>query len=308
MNMQNYLKEIVKESAGCYTVNNLADSYAFCKKIATKHYENFPVGSFLIPKELRPHFYAIYAYARTADDLGDELVGDSKMKLEALEQFQSSLTYNYELLEQKHPIFFALQNTIKQINLSLNPFQKLITAFKKDSDFQPFTSLAGLYDYCKYSANPVGELVLSLFDECNKPNLEYSDAICTALQMANFWQDISIDKNINRCYIPLDILERFDIPLECFTSANIIFPSTSNFNNCMDYLFAETQSLFSKGRGLIKNLKNSRLKLEIAAVLAGGEMILKKCIANKAELFTFRPKLNTFDKITIVAKALRMVL
>ena len=190
----------------------------------------------------------------------------------------------------------------------MNPFQKLITAFKKDSDFQPFRTLAELENYCEYSANPVGELVLSLFDECDKANLEYSNSICTALQMVNFWQDISIDKNINRCYIPLDILERFDIPLECFTSANIIFPISSNFVNCMDYLMNETQNLFIKGHGLLKHIKNFRLKFELSAIIAGGEMILKKCVLNKAELFTFRPKLNPFDKSLIVFNALRMAL
>lgn len=308
MNLQNYLIEITKESAGCYSVSNLADSYAFCKKIATKHYENFPVGSFLIPKDLRPHFYAVYAYARTADDLGDELAGESKMKIDALEQFQCLLKYNYEPAEQKHPIFYALQNTIKQRNLSLNPFQKLITAFKKDSDFEPFAKISDLFDYCKYSANPVGEIVLGLFGECDKNNLDKSDAICTALQMVNFWQDISIDKNINRCYIPTDILERFDIPLECFTSANIIFPNSSYFNNCMDYLFQETRSLFTKGRGLIKNLNSFRLKLEIATVISGGEMILKKCTTHKSELFTFRPRLNLIDKALIMVNALRLTL
>lgn len=307
MNIQNYLSEIVKESGGCYKVNNLADSYAFCKKIATKHYENFPVGSFLIPKELRPHFYAVYAYARTADDLGDELVGDSNMKISALEQFQSLLNYNYESSEQKHPIFYALQNTINEKKLFINPFQKLVKAFKKDSDFQPFATLTELYDYCKNSANPIGELVLALFGECDKTNLEYSDAVCTGLQMINFWQDISIDKNINRCYIPIDVLNKFDIPLECFTSANIIFPNTSNFTNCMDYLFEETQLLFNDGKKLIKNLKAFRLRLEIAAVISGGERILKKCIANKSELFTFRPRLNSIDKIIIMINAFRMI-
>ncbi|MEI6090337.1 MAG: squalene synthase HpnC [bacterium] len=308
MNLQNYLSEITKESAGCYKVSNLADSYTFCKKIATKHYENFPVGSFLIPKELRPHFYAVYAYARTADDLGDELTGGANTKIGALNTFQKLLTYDYESSEQKHPIFYALQNTIKHKNLSLNPFQKLITAFKKDSDFKPFIDMRDLLNYCTYSANPVGELVLGLFSESNKSNLEYSDAICTALQMANFWQDISIDKNINRCYIPVEILAHFDIPLECFTSANIIFPNTSSFNNCMDYLFQETRSLFTKGRGLIKNLNNFRLKMEIAAVISGGEMILKKSITHKSELFTFRPRLNIIDKALIMVNALRLTL
>jgi squalene synthase HpnC len=307
MTLQNYLSEIVKESAGCYKVTNLADSYAFCKKIAHKHYENFPVGSILIPKNIREHFYAVYAYARTADDLGDELDTDSETKIKALDKFMSLFSYNYETSEQKHPIFFALQNTIKEKKLTLNPFQKLITAFKKDSDFHPFASMSELLDYCKFSANPVGEIVLGLFGECNKINLEYSDSICTALQLANFWQDISIDKNINRCYIPLDILEKYDISEECFTSANIIFPNTSNFTNCMDYLFEETRVLFDNGKKLIKNLQNFRLRLEIAAVISGGEMILKKCMDNKSELFTLRPRLNIIDKILIMVNALGLL-
>ena len=186
----------------------LQKCYDICKNIAKMHYENFPVGSLFIPKNLRKHFYAIYSFARIADDISDEnYFIDKNEKLFYLEHFKNSLIDNNYL----NPIIKALNNTIQEKNLPYEPFIKLIDAFKYDVDFKPFKNWDEILKYCDNSANPIGELILRLFNNYDNEIKAYSDAICSGLQLINFWQDLSVDILKGRNYIPIDLLDKYGI-------------------------------------------------------------------------------------------------
>ncbi len=297
----NQLIDLTKEDGGNFGVNNLDEAYNFCKQIALGHYENFPVGSILIPKHLRKHFFSIYAFSRLADDLGDELSMVSKtVSLEALENLnQLVLGFNDKGLEKKNPILFALKDTMIQKNIPSEPFEKLIKAFKQDVLFIRPKTMADNYNYCKYSANPVGELVLRLFDNFNDKTEKYSDMICTGLQLANFWQDISVDRQKGRIYIPEIIQEKYNIPTDILYQAPQV-----EAEKMIEELCEHTAQLFDEGKNLIPLVKNIRLKIELAIILEGGKRILQKSQLLKSKLLSLRPKLGKKDILIVFFKAL----
>lgn len=297
----NQLIDLTKPDGGSFGVANLYEAYEFCKKIALGHYENFPVGSVLIPKELRKHFFAIYAFSRLADDLGDELSMVSKnLSLEALDNLNSLLSeFSTDGLERINPIMYALHDTRIKKNIPTEPFENLIKAFKQDVLFIRPKTMADNYNYCKYSANPVGELVLRLFGEYNEKTAKYSDMICTGLQLANFWQDISVDKQKDRIYIPETIQEKYQIDV------NSLFDTETTKKDAMlTELCEHTEQLFDEGKNLIPMVKNVRLRLELAIILEGGKRILQKSQILKSKLLSLRPKLGKTDILIVFFKAL----
>src|ERR1700738_3720703 len=187
----------------------LDEARAYCKSLAESHYENFHVASWFLPKALRPHFHAIYAYCRVSDDLGDE-VGDTAVALALLDLWGRELDACHEG-RARHPVFVALHETIRACAIPKEPFADLLVAFRQDQTVTRFPTMQDVSAYCRYSANPVGRLVLYACGEGSEEKFRLSDATCTALQLANFWQDVRVDYAKGRVYLPQEDMRRFGV-------------------------------------------------------------------------------------------------
>src|SRR5213082_1559502 len=181
----------------------------YCAHLARTHYENFSVASWFLPRRLRQHFFNLYAYCRISDDLGDE-VGDTAASLELLDQWQRELDACYDG-SPRHPVFVALAETVRQFDIPKHEFSDLLIAFRQDQTVTRFETFDGVLGYCRYSANPVGHLVLYLCGYRDAERQLLSDYTCTALQLANFWQDVSIDFGKGRIYVPLQDLQQYKV-------------------------------------------------------------------------------------------------
>lgn len=276
---------------------SLPQAYAYCLRLARRHYENFPVGSVLIPKPLRPHVCAVYAFARRADDMADEdfLEADRIPALEAWQQLlERSLTSRVN-----HPVFLALKETMAQFHLPPQLFIDLITAFKMDVKIKRHPTFEDLLFYCRHSANPVGRLVLHLFGYQEENLMLLSDKICTALQLANFWQDVSVDLKKNRIYVPLEDVARF-----AYSEAQFFaFDFNKNFQELLKFQVDRTEQMFREGAPLVNYLKG-RLRLEIKCVILGGLSVLQKIRELNYNTLAIRPTLRAQDKGKILLRAL----
>jgi len=272
-------------------------SYQFCKTIAKNHYENFPVGSFLIPRGYRRFFYSIYTFARLADDIADSnnYSIDSNRRHSLLNKLESNISVLLTTERINNPVFLALKDTIERKELPLEPFLKLLTAFKMDVSFAQPENWNDLEKYCNFSANPVGELVLRLFGEYNQMNIEFSNRICTGLQLANFWQDLSIDIPLGRIYIPKDVLKRFGLDFATPISSR----EKDKLELCFEYLIHRTREYLLDGWKLVLFLRNKRLRFEINAIVNGGVRILAKEKRLGSRLIRRRPRLNFLDYLLI---------
>ncbi len=289
---QEELLDLTTASGGRFCVSTLGDAQAFCKRIATSHYENFPVGSLLIPKKYREHFYSVYAFSRIADDLADELLtAGGEVQHLALDAFELQLL-DTTTNQSGNPIFIALRHTMLVREIPREPFRRLLTAFRQDVDFKRPVTMQDNLDYCHYSANPVGELVLRIFGLWNSTVAPLSDAVCTGLQLANFWQDISRDFEKGRIYIPKNILP--DFPLEI--KDNLVSGGNyGNFTQVLKEVMIHTEALFEKGSGLVKYLPYFRLRLEIALTIEGGRAILQKTNRLGENILFQRPSISFID-------------
>jgi phytoene synthase len=239
---------VVTTSGGTPTVN---ESYAVCLRLARSHYENFPVASWLLPARMRPHIAAIYAFARTADDFADEGALDDRERLKRLDDWEAQLDGSSD-----HPVFVALRNTIDECALEPQRFRDLISAFKQDVVKKTYADWPELIDYCRRSANPIGRLVLGVAGYRDSRLAEKSDAVCTALQLVNFWQDVNRDRAKGRDYLPNELVDRFGAAAR--TEAG-----------------RRTRALFNDGRGVADAVKG-RLALELRATWLGGVRILER--------------------------------
>jgi squalene synthase HpnC len=260
------------------------EAYNHCRRITKSHYENFPVASLLIPIRLRKHVYAIYAFARHADDLSDE-----KQDKEGLLRWKAML---HESVNGKaeHPIYIALSDTIKKFDLPVNLFDKLISAFQQDLQKNRYDNFDELFAYCENSANPVGRLVLLLNGYRDDELFQYSDYICTALQLTNFWQDVKVDIQKDRIYIPKDLQIQYEVNEGQIERA--IF--NSNFRALMISLVEQTMDLFKKGYPLLRKV-GGRLRWELRFTVEGGTAILNKIRGVDYDVLQSRPKLNKLD-------------
>lgn len=301
------LKELCKADGGIYRVETLEDSYNFCKKAALGHYENFPVGSILLPKDKRKYVFSIYAFARSADDIADENQIPQEQKINYLNifknflyKFSNSNEYSTEIAQlQHHPIFASLHDAMKKLSIPAQTLEKLLIAFVMDAEFRQAVDWQDTLNYCSYSANPVGELILRIFNEYNKENVHYSDKICTGLQLANFWQDISVDLKNRRHYIPKEIFKKHKIDQE-----NLLIQKNSIiFSSLLDEIIDYTFELFKEGKTLVHLLKSRRLRLEISITVNGGKAILKKVEKSKNDILFKRPKLSKLDFMGIILKS-----
>ncbi len=296
---------------GRFCVASEQESYAFCKQLARQHYENFPVGSLLIPKLLQPHFFSIYAFSRIADDIADELGNDnSAEKFAALAGLEEMLLSSEECFG--NPILRALRATMRTKNIPTLPFQKLLTAFRMDSDFHQARDFADLEHYCVHSANPVGELVLRLYDLYTPERAPLSDAVCTGLQFANFWQDFSRDIPNGRIFIPSDVLAAYSLGSEdihTFFTQHEKIPLKivkTQFLPCFDVLFERTKSYFATGSQLLATIPDKRLRAELALTIAGGEQILAASHAMGFRIVRERPKLSIKSAWMLCWRAFRL--
>src|SRR5277367_4912175 len=199
------------------TAPTLADAREYCARLARTHYENFSVATWFLPRRLRQHFFNVYAYCRISDDLGDE-VGDTAASLALLDEWEQELDACYDGTP-KHPVFVALRETVREFDIPKHEFSDLLRAFRQDQTVTRFETFDDVLAYCRYSANPVGHLVLYLCGYRDAERQQLSDYTCTALQLANFWQDVSDDYAKGRIYLPLEDLRRFHVTEDDISAA-----------------------------------------------------------------------------------------
>ena len=277
---------------------DLQTSYQHCLQLARDHYENFPTASRLIQPDLRPAVAAIYAFARSADDIADEGDDAADKRLKQLDAWEVLLDRCSDE-ELDHPVFTALGDTIRRHKLPVSCLRDLLTAFRMDVSIHAYKSLDELLFYCRHSANPVGRLMLALHHIEAPEALRASDAICTALQLANFWQDLSRDIPNRRCYLPDDWLHAEGL------DSNTVLESPpeqieENIAPVIERAVLFTENLFAEGKSILPFLP-LRLRLQIAATMRGGRSILKR---TDATALRRRPSLTSADWLKIAPLAL----
>lgn len=262
------------------------------------HYENFPVASVILPKRLRRPIAAIYHFARAADDIADEGDLDEYDRLCQLEAFRNELEDIAEEQAPTTPLFRNLAVEITLHKLPLQPFYDLLDAFSQDVTKNRYGNFSELQDYCRHSANPVGYLLLHLYGEATPVNIAYSDAICTALQLINFWQDVAKDFAIGRIYLPEDEMMQFGVTEEHIAQQN----SDTAWHTLMKFQVDRARSLMLQGAPL-GSILTGRIGLEMRMVIAGGLRILAKLEANQYDMFRHRPVLKPLDWIIMLAQS-----
>ncbi len=287
--------------------NEIYSAFKKCELIAKTHYENFPVGSLLIPRARRKYVYAIYAFARYADDIADSDKAGN-VKFDKLNDFEKELLKSIDNdIENLEPetayIFIALNAAMKDLGIPSREFSDLLIAFKQDCIVSRYESFDDLIKYSAYSANPIGHLLLYLFGynpEKDDELFSYSDRICTGLQLINFWQDVKPDREIDRIYIPKNVMDKYFYTYDDLESGK----EDDRFVKIMKELVAETRKHFASGKPLIARLKG-RFKLEIKATYAGGSIILDKIEKINYKVLSQRVKLSKRDKLKILIKMFR---
>lgn len=276
----------------------LREAYAHCRRVALGRHENFPVASWFLPKQLRPHLYAIYAYCRGADDLGDEAEGD---RLELLDEWAEELKGAY-LGGATDPRFVALAHTIKRFHIPPEPFDRLIEANRRDQRVNRYETFTDLIDYCSYSANPAGHLVLYVFGYRDPERQALSDFTCTALQLANFWQDVSVDAQKGRIYVPREDMEAFGV-----TETDIFARrSTRSFQRLMEFQVQRTRDYFRRGLPLIDSV-SGRFRVDLRAFTLGGLGALNAIERSRYDVLSERVRLTRLGRAAILPRALAPV-
>jgi squalene synthase HpnC len=274
----------------------LREARAWCKRLAESHYENFHVVSWFLPQALRPHFHAIYAYCRVSDDLGDE-VGSTAQALALLDLWGRELDACYEG-RARHPVFVALAETIRACSIPKEPFADLLTAFRQDQTVPRYASMEDVLAYCRYSANPVGRLVLYACGEADEERFGLSDATCSALQLANFWQDVRVDFAKGRVYIPQSEMRRFGVTDETIAQG----VATPEFRALMRYEVDYTRALFEQGLPLI-GMVGRELALDLDLFSRGGLEILRAIEQQDYDVLSARPAISKSTKYKLALRA-----
>jgi len=279
---------------------DLADAYAWCERFARNHYENFPVASYLLPKAVRPHIAAIYAFARSADDFADEGQRPNDERYRLLEDWRELLWRSAQTSQTHSPLFQALGHTIRVCNLQVSLLEDLLSAFRQDVATTRYASWADLLDYCRRSANPVGRLVLRVCGYGGTELESASDAVCTALQLTNFWQDLAIDYGRGRLYLPREEWEAVGAT-EDDLAAGRLSPA---WRTAVSSAAARTRGLFGEGR-LVCDLVQGRLRYELRVTWLGGMLILDRLEQAHYDVFTRRPTVGKADVPTLAWRAMR---
>jgi squalene synthase HpnC len=282
---------------------DLADAYAYCQRIARQHYENFPVASILLPRAWRPHVAAVYAFARAADDFADEEHRPPEERYRLLEDWRELL---WQAADPKNPhppyspLFRALGHTIRVCNLPVSLLEDLLSAFRQDVATTRYDTWQELSDYCRRSANPIGRLVLRIAgyggDEVDLP----ADAVCTALQLTNFWQDFAIDWGRGRLYLPRETWE----PLGARTEDLHARRMTPEWRQALEQAAARTADLFQEGRAVADRVAG-RLRYELRVTWLGGMLVLDRLTEAGFDVFTARPTIRRSDAAGLAWRAMR---
>jgi squalene synthase HpnC len=272
----------------------------YTRWLATSHYENFHIVSFLLPKRLHQDFYNVYAYCRWADDLGDE-IGSTAESLRLLEWWGGELDALYAG-RATHPVFVALLPTIQQYRIPRRPFADLIDAFVQDQTVSRYRNWEELFSYCRCSANPVGRLVLYLCGYSDAARQGLSDATCTALQLANFWQDVTVDLRKDRIYIPLAVMERCGYPVEDLFALRY----TPAFREVMREIVDRARELFLQGLPLT-GMVERRLALDLDLFSRGGMRVLDKIAQQDYNVLSARPAIGKAERVGLLLASLARI-
>ena len=275
---------------------SLDEARAYCSQLARSHYENFSVATWFLPARLRQHFYNVYSYCRISDDLGDE-VGDTTASLAPLDQWQCELDACYDG-KPKHPVFVALAETVRQFEIPKHEFSDLLIAFRQDQTVARFETFNDVLAYCHYSANPVGHLVLYLCGYKDAERQQLSDHTCTALQLANFWQDVSIDYEKGRIYLPLEDLRRFGVTEDDIAAKR----NTPAFIEMMKFEVDRAHDWFRQGLPLVSKVDHE-LAVDLELFTRGGQEILRAIEKQGYAVLGNRPAISKPRKLALVARA-----
>ena len=256
---------------------SLPEAKAYCERLAKSHYENFSVATWFLPERLKPHFYSVYAYCRISDDLGDE-VGDPQQSLRLLDEWEAELDACYDG-NPRHPVFVALRETVRECDIPKQPFADLLKAFRQDQRVGLYETFEDLLGYCRYSADPVGRT-------------------CTALQLANFWQDVPVDHKKGRIYLPLENLRKFGVSEADIAECRF----TPEFRELMRFEVARAREWFERGLPL-KNLVDHDLALDIELFSRGGQAILDAIERQGYNVLHCRPVISKPQKLWLVLRA-----
>ena len=275
---------------------SLAEAQKYCVRLATSHYENFPVVTWFLPKHLHQPFYNVYAYCRISDDLGDE-IGDKQQSLLLLDQWEAELAQCYDG-EPRHPVFVALRQTVREFEIPQHEFSDLLRAFRQDQIVTRYPRFADLLGYCQYSANPVGHLVLYLCGYRDAERQKLSDYTCTALQLANFWQDVGADFENGRIYLPLEDFAKFGVSEQELAGKR----ATPQFLAMMKFEVDRAREWFQRGLPLAKQV-DRRLALDIELFSRGGLAILRAIERQGYDVLSSRPVISKRRKVLLLARA-----
>jgi squalene synthase HpnC len=278
------------------TAPSLEQAQKYCERIARSHYENFSVASWFLPQRLRQHFFNVYTYCRISDDLGDE-VGDTAASLALLDEWEAELDACYNG-NPRHPAFVALRETVQKFDIPRHEFSDLLRAFRQDQSVTRFETFQEVLNYCRYSANPVGHLVLHLCGYRDPERQQLSDFTCTALQLANFWQDVTIDYAKGRIYLPLEDLRRFGVSEEDITGNR----NTPAFCNMMKFEVERARDWFNQGLPLVGKV-DRELAIDLELFSRGGQEILNAIERQGFAVLGRRPSISRPRKLALVARA-----
>ena len=293
-------KDFVRYPAAMAARPTVPEAQSYTRWLATHHYENFHVVSWLLPKRLHQDFYNVYSYCRWADDLGDEM-GDTAESLRLLAWWRENLLAMYAG-RATHPVFVALQGTVARYSIPQRPFEDLIDAFVQDQTVTRYRNWDELFGYCRGSANPVGRLVLYLCGYSDAERQRLSDATCTALQLANFWQDVTVDWEKDRVYVPLDVLERNGSSVEDIAAQR----ATRGFIAAMREVVDRARKLFLEGLPLA-GMVDRRLAVDIGLFSRGGMRVLDKIEAQNYDVLTRRPSISKTERVWLLLGTLARV-
>jgi len=274
---------------------SLAESREYCRRLARSHYENFVVASWLLPRDIVPHFQAVYAYCRWADDLADE-TGSTADSLELLDWWRDELLACYDG-RRTHPVFVALGATIQTFDIPAQPFLDLLDAFRQDQVVTRYDTFDELLDYCRRSADPVGRLVLHLGRCCDEPRAALSDQVCTGLQLANFWQDVARDWEKGRVYLPTETRERFGCDERPWQERQ----ATPEFRAALRFEVERAEQFLKAGLPLVDDTP-AFLSADVWLFIQGGLRILRHIRRLDYDVWARRPKVGKLEQVGLMAR------
>jgi squalene synthase HpnC len=281
------------------TDNRIEEAYAACEALTRRHYENFSIATVLLPRVIRRHMYALYAFARGVDDLGDEAPGDRLLRLGWWEQHLMAAWEKCPPPDGEAPAaFIALAQTRRELDLPIEPFRRLIEANRRDQWINRYSTFDQVLEYCTYSADPVGRLVLMIFGYHDPELWPLSDATCTALQLTNFWQDVARDFAMDRIYLPAEDRERFGVEEQDLGRCE----ATPALRRLIAFEVGRTREIFDRGRPLIDRVAG-RFRIDLDLFTRGGEAVLDAIEAGGCDVLAARPVLSRGSKTALFGSA-----